>query len=151
MLTKYKITVAVTPNNILIFNQRFDQFVVTSGLTIAPIYSTASRNILSGVGFEPTPILVDQMALWLRVSGASLETWVWRFRPLGHPDSWQPLCLLSLCHFTFLIMVKNIFFKLEKYIRLELTQQSLLTSRVIAPSVVSRKESKWTYAGGSNE
>ena len=44
MLTKYKITVTVTPNNILIFNQRFDQFVVTSGLTIAPIYSTASRN-----------------------------------------------------------------------------------------------------------
>ena len=36
--------------------------------------------------------------------------------------------------------------------RLEITQQqSLLTSHVNAPSVVSRKESKWTYAGGSNE
>jgi hypothetical protein len=48
-------------------------------------------------------------------------------------------------------MVKNISFKLEKYIRLEITQQSLLTSHVIAPSVVSREESKCTYAGGSNE
>jgi hypothetical protein len=37
MLTKYKITVTVTPNNILFFNQRFDQFVDCSGLTIAPI------------------------------------------------------------------------------------------------------------------
>ena len=43
MLTKYKIKLTVTPKNILIFNQRFDSFVVTSGLTIAPIYSTASR------------------------------------------------------------------------------------------------------------
>jgi hypothetical protein len=42
-------------------------------------------------------------------------------------------------------------FKPEKYIRLEVTQQSLLTSHVIARSVVSREESKWTYAGGSNE
>ena len=59
----------------------------------------------------------------------------------------------SLRHFTFLIMViKNIYFKLEKHIRLEITQQqSLPTSHVIAPSIVSRKESKWTYAGGSNE
>ena len=44
MLTNYKITVTVIPNNILIFNQRFDKFPVTSGLTIAQIYSTASRN-----------------------------------------------------------------------------------------------------------
>jgi hypothetical protein len=40
-------------------------------------------------------------------------------------------------------------FKTEKYIRLELTQQSLLTSHVSAPCVVSREESKWTYAGRS--
>jgi hypothetical protein len=48
-------------------------------------------------------------------------------------------------------MKKNISFKPEKYIRLELTQQSLLTSHVSAPSVVSREESKWTYAEESNE
>jgi hypothetical protein len=30
-------------------------------------------------------------------------------------------------------------------------QQSLLTSHVSAPSVVSREESKWTYAGRSIE
>jgi hypothetical protein len=46
MLTKYKITVTVTQKNILIFNERSDKFVVTSGLIIAPIYSTASRNNL---------------------------------------------------------------------------------------------------------
>jgi hypothetical protein len=40
-------------------------------------------------------------------------------------------------------MEKNISFKPEKYIRLELSQQSLLTSHVIAPSVVSRVKSKW--------
>ena len=47
-------------------------------------------------------------------------------------------------------MDTNISFKTEKYIRLELTQQSLHTSHVSAPSVVSTEESKWTYAGGSN-
>jgi hypothetical protein len=50
------------------------------------------------------------------------------------------------------MVIKNIYFKLEKHIRLEITQQqSLPTSHVIAPSIVSIKESKWTYAGGSNE
>ena len=52
---------------------------------------------------------------------------VWRLRPLSHPDNWQP------------------------YIRLELTKQSLLTSHVSAPSVVSRDESKLAYAEESNE
>jgi hypothetical protein len=33
----------------------------------------------------------------------------------------------------------------------KITQQSLLTSHVSAPSVVSREESKWTYAEESNE
>jgi hypothetical protein len=36
---------------------------------------------------------------------------------------------------------KKISFKLEKYTRLELTQQRLLTSHIIAPFVVSREES----------
>jgi hypothetical protein len=35
------------------------------------------------VGFEPTPTLLDQNALWQRINGASLETWDWRLRPLG--------------------------------------------------------------------
>ena len=52
---------------------------------------------------------------------------VWRLRPLSHPDNWQP------------------------YIRLELTQQSFLTSHVSVPSIVTREESKWIYAVGSNE
>ena len=104
------------------------------------------------MGFEPTPTLVDQNSLWLRISGASLETWVWRVRPLGHPDSRQNLCLLHFTSFCFLNNVEiNISFKQEKYIRLERTQQSLLTSHVSAPSDLSWEESKWTYAGWSNE
>jgi hypothetical protein len=39
----------------------------------------------SGVGFEPTPTLLDQNALWQRINGASLETWDWLLRPLGQP------------------------------------------------------------------
>jgi hypothetical protein len=46
---------------------------------------------------------------------------------------------------------KDISFKTEKYIRLELTQQSLLTSHVSAPFVVSKVESRWTYCGRSIE
>jgi hypothetical protein len=38
MLTKYKVTVTVTPNNVLILlNQCFDKIVFTPRLTIAPI------------------------------------------------------------------------------------------------------------------
>ena len=42
--------------------------------------------ILSGVGFEPTPPLGDQNAL-SRASREGRPPWVWRLRPLGHPDN----------------------------------------------------------------
>jgi hypothetical protein len=32
------------------------------------------KNFFLGVGFETTPKLVDQNALWQRINGASLET-----------------------------------------------------------------------------
>ena len=39
---------------------------------------------VSGVGFEPTPSFEDQNALPLQLR--KLYAWVWRLRPLGHPD-----------------------------------------------------------------
>ena len=48
-----------------------------------------SKNNLSEVGFEPTPSYEDQnshshkLSIWEQ--GAQLP-WVWRLRPLGHPD-----------------------------------------------------------------
>jgi hypothetical protein len=85
----------------------------------------------------------------LRISGASLETCVWRLRLLSHPDNWQALCVVYFTSFCLFNNEEKI--KPEKYIRLELTQQSLLTSHVSAPSVLSREESKWTHAEESNE
>ena len=43
------------------------------------------KNILSEVGFEPTPSIEDQNTI-LSGSPDKLLAWVWRLRPLGHPD-----------------------------------------------------------------
>jgi hypothetical protein len=37
----------------------------------------------------------------LRGQDPQFDPWVWRLRPHGHPDSWQPLCLLYFTSFYF--------------------------------------------------
>ena len=43
------------------------------------------KKFLSEVGFEPTPTYVDQKSP-TRIA-SKVWPWVWRLRPLGHPDS----------------------------------------------------------------
>jgi hypothetical protein len=45
----------------------------------------------------------------LRIGRASLETLVWRLRPLSHPDNWQPLCVLYFTSFCLLNNEAKIF------------------------------------------
>ena len=40
------------------------------------------ENLLSEVGFEPTPTFVDQNT----PQREAFQAWVWRLRPLGQPD-----------------------------------------------------------------
>ena len=46
------------------------------------ICSFRIRKSLSEVGFEPTPTFVDQNT----PRREAFQAWVWRLRPLGHPD-----------------------------------------------------------------
>ena len=45
------------------------------------------KGSLSGVGFEPTPPFGDQNTRYHSDDGKGLSPWVWRLRPLGHPDN----------------------------------------------------------------
>ena len=64
------------------------------------------KNLLSEVGFEPTPSYEDQKSLYSTQSWEQGSVpWVWRLRPLGHPDRikrfWEILSiyLLLICLF----------------------------------------------------
>ena len=48
--------------------------------------SHVSKELLSEVGFEPTPSSEDQKSPLNPLSRDKAEPWVWRLRPLGHPD-----------------------------------------------------------------
>ena len=52
------------------------------------------QNFLSEVGFEPTPSSEDQKSPLIPYLGTRFKPWVWRLRPLGHPDM---LDLLAVC------------------------------------------------------
>ena len=44
------------------------------------------KKFLSEVGFEPTPSSEDQKSPLIPYLGTRFKPWVWRLRPLGHPD-----------------------------------------------------------------
>ena len=53
-------------------------------------------DILSRVGFEPTPQIGDQNNHPVK---GGIDPWVWRLRPLGHPDFEVIFCFQSLYFF----------------------------------------------------
>ena len=52
------------------------------------------KKFLSEVGFEPTPSSEDQKSPLIPYLGTRFKPWVWRLRPLGHPDMLE---LLAVC------------------------------------------------------
>ena len=50
------------------------------------IFVKSVEKLLSEVGFEPTPSYEDQNSPIAPYEGSKAEPWVWRLRPLGHPD-----------------------------------------------------------------
>ena len=73
------------------------------------------KKVLSEVGFEPTPSYEDQNSLSL---SASKSPWVWRLRPLGHPDYMLQVLLFSIL-FKFIniflfLFIKTVCLSVEK-------------------------------------
>ena len=58
--------------------------IITFFSCILFTHSFIEKKYLSEVGFEPTPTFVDQNTP--HITRKSSTSWVWRLRPLGHPD-----------------------------------------------------------------
>ena len=63
---------------------------------------------MSGVGFETTPSLKTRILLLLLLK-QGVYPWVWRLRPLGHPDDGNPVLINKNCGRVLLISPRNSF------------------------------------------
>ena len=63
---------------------------------------------MSGVGFEPTPSLKTRILLLLLLK-QGVYPWVWRLRPLGHPDDGNPVLINKNSGRVLLISPRNSF------------------------------------------